>query len=201
MLDRLLWLVLGQRLPLLGLVGLLVSLCLLLAVVRLIFVVVTVKFNSMSPALRPGDRVLVLRHWRTGWLRKGHIVLFQGERSVTGTQSRNIKVRGAAPLIKRVVGLPGDVFSVSTLDGSGPPSQERSSGGTRCESTFVLRSGKQDRTMRVPSGHFFVCGDNPQESTDSRSWGPVPAQRLVGLVILRLASEAKGEHMVGDRPL
>ena len=44
-----------------------------------IMVVVRVEHDSMSPALRHGDRVVVWRHWPTRWLRHGHIVLVHSE--------------------------------------------------------------------------------------------------------------------------
>jgi signal peptidase I len=37
----------------------------------------------------------------------------------------------------------------------------------------------------VPADHYFLMGDNPDESRDSRSWGPVRRQRLRGRVFVQ----------------
>jgi signal peptidase I len=41
----------------------------------------------------------------------------------------------------------------------------------------------EEITLR--EGEYFVLGDNRPESSDSRSWGPLPSSRIVGKVIFR----------------
>ncbi len=66
--------------------------------------------------------------------------------------------RGGAvrPIVKRLIGLPGDE---------------------------VARSG---RTWQLGTDDYFLAGDAPHESCDSRMWGPVRRRELVGRVWLRL---------------
>lgn len=83
--------------------------------------------------------------------------------------------------IKRVVGLPGDTVMVK--DGSVYVNGElydessylnpsvKTYGGT------FLRDGD---TITVPSGEYFVMGDNRPYSSDSREWGFVPSGNIIG---------------------
>jgi signal peptidase I len=102
-------------------------------------------------------------------------------------------------LVKRVVGLPGD-----TVRMDGFLAWIKPAGATE----FVAEIGMTDREYEVSvgsarglspetpfggslgelvlgPGEYFVLGDNRPDSSDSRSWGPVRMERIVGPVILR----------------
>ena len=82
--------------------------------------------------------------------------------------------QGDELLIKRVVGLPGE--TVEIRDGlmyiNGEPLDEPFANGD-------TRPGRSERVM-VPPLHVFVLGDNRNHSNDSRSFGPVPIENIVG---------------------
>jgi signal peptidase I len=83
--------------------------------------------------------------------------------------------------IKRVVGLPGDIITVHntqvTVDG-------------KILSEGYVTPSRQGNSnaaitnMRVPQGTYFVMGDNRQVSFDSRAWGCLPQENIIGRAAL-----------------
>jgi signal peptidase I len=99
--------------------------------------------------------------------------------------------------IKRIIGLPGETVhisgntvSVSKTDGSSVVLDE----------SYIVNHGNgSDADYTVPADDYFVMGDNRPESSDSRIWGPLPRQNIVGRVFVRLlpiqeASVFPGSH-------
>ncbi|WP_329575384.1 S26 family signal peptidase [Kitasatospora sp. NBC_01250] len=118
---------------------------------------VTVTGPSMEPSLRNGDRVLVMRrHPRR--LSRGHIVVLgpDGARRVPGAGPRGL-------LIKRIAAAPGDLVP--------PP--------------LATRLGCPPGST-VPPGQLLVLGDNPGLSLDSRHFGYVAQDRVVGVAVRSL---------------
>jgi signal peptidase I len=133
-----------------------------LAVVRRRLVAVRVVGASMEPTYDDGERVLVRRAPARA-LRWGQVVVFE-EPDVAGRWSRLARGEaGRGWMIKRVVALPGD-----------PVPRAR-----------VPRLADRPEAT-VPPGHLVVVGDNPRGSFDSRAFGYVPADRVLGVVIRRL---------------
>jgi signal peptidase I len=128
--------------------------------------IVTVSGLSMLPTYAAGDRVLV-RRARIGRLRVGQVVVFEqpDEHGRWAIRPRPAGARGGW-MIKRVAALPGDSWPAT----SWPPRHS---------------SGAPGRD-RVPAGRLVVTGDNTAVSYDSSTFGYVPADRLLGVVVRQL---------------
>jgi signal peptidase I len=147
---------------------------------------------SMVPTLDIGQRVLVNRIGEKFTDPEvGDVVVFHPP---TGAEQDSDQQCGNAPpegqvclkptprkadvnFIKRVVGVPGDKISI--------------------ENGHVIRNGKRQKepftepcggsegcdypkTVTIPAGHYFMMGDNRGSSDDSRFWGPVPRDWVIG---------------------
>ncbi|WP_431932070.1 S26 family signal peptidase [Nonomuraea jabiensis] len=123
---------------------------------RLLLSTVTVRGGSMTPTLLHGDVLLVLRHRRRA--RPGRIVVVQRPDPRTGWNGPAAPSGAAGWYVKRVVAAAGDPV---------PP--------------WVAG----DRPGRVPPGMLVLRGDHPR-SEDSKQWGLCPADRMYGVVLLRL---------------
>lgn len=138
---------------------------------------VRVSGDSMAPTYRPADLLLTRRVGRDGWLRRAGRV-----RGAHGGPSRGQVVvlrHGGALVLKRVVGVPGDVVQLEA--------GRLTVGGRSVDGRPHVR-GAVAQTWRVPPGHCFVVGDNAAASDDSRVWAQpfVPADDVVAVVVRRL---------------
>lgn len=156
--------------------------------------------GSMLPTLKIGDFILVNKfHYglRLPVLNTKFV-------SINDPQRGDVAVfkypkQPTINYIKRIVGLPGDVIRYQNktlyINGKVQPQQllaqlppmrpqrlvvQENLDGVQHQIFRDVQSPSQDMEWTVPEGHYFVVGDNRDNSNDSRYWGFVPDQLLVG---------------------
>ena len=123
--------------------------------------------ESMAPALKPGDQALVVK--RAGHDPKpGQLVAFHSP-------------RGGDILLKRVVGVAGDTVGLEdgVLVVDGRRIREPYADPKAIDSVYF-------GPVKVRRGTVFVLGDNRANSEDSRDFGAVPTDRIIGRAVARV---------------
>jgi signal peptidase I len=149
--------------------------------------------KSMEPTLDVGDRVVVNRlAYRLGDPGHGQVVVFLrptglGPESASGplswvrravAQGLGGTPPGSEDLIKRVVGLPGD--EIEGRDGRLWRNDREVDEPYLARGTFTTEFGP----VRIKPDHFWLMGDNREDSADSRVFGQVHRSALVGRAML-----------------
>jgi signal peptidase I len=139
-----------------------------------------VQQNSMEQTLEPGQYVLVDKltpRWDP--YSRGDVVVFNPPETWTPDPT---------PFIKRVIGLPGDTVEVKE-DGQVYVNDVRlDEAYTYTNDAGVhepTEASPDQRRWVVPPGQLFVMGDHRQKSADSRVFGPIAIDTVVGRAFLR----------------
>jgi signal peptidase I len=142
---------------------------LLAAVLFLIINTLTARIrvdgSSMVPSLVHNNYVLVNRlAYRFGDIERGDVVVFKFPRN----QEEDY--------IKRVIGLPGETIEIANgrvyIDGQ------------PLEEPYIQAPMLQDYPpVTVPQGMVYVMGDNRNDSSDSRRWGALAEDEIIGKAI------------------
>ena len=177
-----------RELPVLIIIAIAVALIIKTFVLQAFFI----PSASMEPTLREGDRVLVEKvSYALGNPQRGQVIVFERDissvlpvepieldwRQRIGNAVRELfgfPTGLTQDYIKRVVAVEGD--SVEGRDG------KLYVNGAEVEETYLTEGQLTSDfgPVSIPTDHVFVMGDNRDNSDDSRGFGPVPEDRIVG---------------------
>lgn len=133
---------------------------------------------SMEPNFQDWNYLIVDRvSYDIGNPQRGDVVVF------------DLPQNTGRALIKRIIGLPGETIALS---GTAPTititNKEHPEGFTLAESYLSSENlgGASNMQLTLGPDQYFVLGDNRKVSADSRLWGVLPREDIVGRVFLRL---------------
>jgi signal peptidase I len=135
--------------------------------------------GSMEPTLQIGDRIIVDKlavDW--GAIHRGDILVFKAP------PSEDCGGSPVVDLVKRVIGLPGDkLYSLGdTIYVNGKRFDENWS-HTEPLGTAIAPASDP---ITVSANHYFMMGDNHDDSCDSRMWGTIPRSDVIGKAFFRV---------------
>jgi signal peptidase I len=171
---------------------LLMALVIAITLIAFVFQSYQVDGESMQNTLQNNDRLIVWKTPRT-WSRlthhqyipnRGDIIIF----NETGLAAYNQD--DSKQLVKRVIGLPGDrvvvsngtitIYNIAHPDGFQPDKDLPYGSAT----VIPYTSGNID--VRLAPDQLFVCGDNRSNSLDSRIFGPIKTNQIIGKLAARI---------------
>ena len=179
-----------------GLKGVLATIAILIAAPITALLITSFLFQSyevfgpsMQTTLQNGDRLIVIKAPRT-WAKIRHQTFMPMRGQIVIFTKKDLLIEGGSgnkQLIKRVIALPGErvvvkdgklkVYSKSRPDGFEPDKE--------ADYGKVIVTTNLDGEWNVGDGEIFVDGDNRQNSLDSRSFGPIKTDDIVGTAAFR----------------
>src|ERR1700690_3702201 len=128
---------------------------------------------SMDPTFATGQYLIVDElSYRFDAPQRGQVIIFRYPKDPSQY------------FIKRIIGLPGETVQIQNGD---VYITEVSGKKFKLDESYVTNRGNgADRSVTLPAGEYFVMGDNRPESSDSRSWGLLPRENIIGRAFVRL---------------
>jgi len=130
---------------------------------------------SMDPAFESGHYLVVDQlSYRFEKPMRGDVIVFKFPRDTSKF------------FIKRIIGLPGE--TIQTRDGIVAIINEEFPDGMLLEEPYLYDGNRTRDTFRITlaEDEYFVMGDNRRASSDSRMWGPLNKDLLIGRAYLRV---------------
>lgn len=144
-----------------------------------------VSGSSMDPTFSNGEYLIVDEiSYRFEEPQRGDVVIFKYPNDPTKF------------FIKRIIGLPGErvIVSASSVIIQNDANPE----GFKLDETYLSHPTLGDMTVVLDDTEYFVMGDNRPASSDSRVWGPLERDFIIGRALVRLLPVTKAALFPGE---
>jgi signal peptidase I len=174
------------------------ALIIALLMIAFVFRSYQVDGPSMETTLQNSDKLIIWKVPRT-WARLTHHVYIPNRGDVIVFSESGLSQFGQSDtkqLIKRVIGLPGDRVVVS----NGVYAIYNKANPKGFDPDKTLPYGKNipttsgDIDITLAANQLFVSGDNRPDSLDSRAFGPINANQVIGKLVLRVFPLSKAKN-------
>ena len=144
-----------------------------------------VSGSSMVPTFQSGQYLIVDEiSYRLREPKRGEVIVFKPPKNPS------------VYYIKRIVGLPGETIKIE-----GKKiiiKNDEYTEGFELKEPYIKVEPPRNFEKTIPKGEYFVMGDNRGASSDSRSWGTLPKNLIIGRAYLRLFPLAEASVLPGD---
>ncbi|MSU44655.1 signal peptidase I [Candidatus Nomurabacteria bacterium] len=145
-----------------------------------------VSGSSMIPTFENGNYLIIDKiSYKLRAPKRNDVIIFKNP--------NNTKVF----FIKRIIGLPNETVDVAsnevTITNKEYPER------FTLDQSFIKNSGGLDAHLELESDEYFVMGDNRSGSSDSRSWGAVKRELILGKAFIRLLPINKIDILPGQQ--
>ena len=131
-----------------------------------------VRGDSMVPNFHDGDYLVIDEiSYRLADPKRGEVIVFRFPEDPSQF------------FIKRIVGLPGETIKIK--DNQVLISNQDDPTGFVLDESYLAEQTPGKLEVKLDENDYFVLGDNRDESSDSRRWGPLPRHLIIGKVWLR----------------
>lgn len=178
---------------------LLLALVFAFLIITYVFRSYAVDGHSMDPTLQNNDKLIIWKVPRT-WARitgnqyvpdRGDIIVFD-ESNLSGCGQDTSR-----QLIKRVIGLPNDKVVIKngavTIYDKAYPKGFQPDNTLPYNKTHYLPASSPNETVQLNSHQLFVMGDNRPVSCDSRVFGPINTNQVIGKLVMRILPLSKAQ--------
>lgn len=150
-----------------------------------------VPSGSMEPTIAIGERIIASRFtYRFEDPSRDQIVVFHPNGA--GADVYEADTASDETFVKRLVGMPGEVIGavggeVYVCTGEGPQEGAAIAETEGCrflDEPFVSSPQDDFGPVRIPDDRYFMMGDNRADSDDSRNWGPITRDQMIGVAFM-----------------